>query len=354
MKKFLFLANALILCFLGQSQTTNQKADTIQFIRITNSLRAGSCSSPDGVVTEGVISSSSDPDCYPVATAFGGGSGSVTYCFSFTAPTGTNVGMDFACFYSHTCNSLSWTNAVLYNSPSCTVVTNPAPLDIFNPGEFTPGANYVFCYTITKSGGGGCSLTTFCPYFETFTVAPISISEFKVVPAGSRNAIYWSTSSEANNQWQIVERSLDGIHDWYEVDKVQGSMHSASVKTYEVMDRNPPQLAFYRIKSVDYDNKTQLSSIVAVKRNDIKAWSVSLSPNPTSGDVHIQMAASACATVINVFNNQGMLVLEKTEPPMVDGAIQQVSLETSLLPAGVYSISVHNGNQKSVERFVKL
>ncbi|MEZ4911995.1 MAG: T9SS type A sorting domain-containing protein [Saprospiraceae bacterium] len=353
MKKFLFLVNALFFLYFGHAQTTYQKADTIQFMRHTNSLRAGSCSSPDGDVTEGAITSSTDPRCYPVNTSFGGGSGSVTYCFSLTAPTGTNVGMDFACFYSHTCNSISWTNAVMYNSPSCTVLTNPAPLDLFNPGEFTPGGSYVFCYTMTKSGGG-CEINSFCPYFETFTVAPITISEFRAEPMGQKNSIFWSTSSESNNEWQIIERSSNGLDNWEEVDKVSGSMHSETIKTYEIFDDFPHQLTFYRIKSIDFDGKVQLSSIVSVKRDKDQGIRTLTSPNPTFHDLKVQVAGYTTNTNMKVYNSQGILVLEKIENNYNRNFEQIITLETSNLPSGVYHLQIVNANAKSVHRFIKL
>lgn len=236
-----------ILLTSGYSQMHVEESISPRF-RSNNSLRAGSCASPDGTVT------TSTTNCISTSTSFGAGNGgSATFCFTFTAP---NSGIDFAIGYTSSCgNNISWTGAALYLDGSCTLIaTND---DVFPDPVLTVGANYVYCYTLTKSGGGACSLTEVCPRYSTFPL-PITISKLGVENDNKSNIISWTTASELNNQWQIVEKSVDGISNWTEVDRVSGSMSSDGNRSYEVIDHKPFGLTYYRIPM--YMTKKQVAN----------------------------------------------------------------------------------------------
>ncbi|MBK8349978.1 MAG: hypothetical protein IPL08_21080 [Saprospiraceae bacterium] len=115
------------------------------------------------------------------------------------------------------------------------------------------------------------SISTFSEFYVTIAAAPfpITISHISAKAKGESNLITWTTASESNNDVQIVESSADGISGWQEVDRVKGTNKRESV-TYEVYDRKPLALTYYRIHSVDFDGQEQISKIVSVRRDGIK------------------------------------------------------------------------------------
>ncbi|MCB9309853.1 MAG: T9SS type A sorting domain-containing protein [Lewinellaceae bacterium] len=355
MKKcFPFVILFCCACLYTEAQTfLAETVDQSLVHHVSSSLRAGSCSSPDGAMNIGAISSINDPGCYSVNSSLGGGSVSVTYCFTLTAPSGSNEGMDFATFYSSDCSGVTWTNAVMYNYPSCTVLTNPAPLDVFNPGEFTPSGSYVFCYTMTKSGGP-CTLSTFCPYYEVFSVMPIEITSIDAFEMSQYNEVHWSTSSELNNAWQVLEKSSNGFDQWTEVGRVEGSVNSQRVREYQLEDHSPYTSTFYRIKSIDLDGKIQYSDIVNLIRKKATQFAIEIMPNPFNDVLHISRIDLGGEVNIQISDMEGKIIFKEQINTNANLPNNKIEIFTENYLSGMYILVVQNEKQTVIKKVVRL
>jgi len=86
---------------------------------------------------------------------------------------------------------------------------------------------------------------------QIITPLPINLLNFD---GRNGNSLYWNTSSEINNDYFILERSLDG-QDWTFVNNVSGRGASNEEVNYEVLDINYTRNAinYYRLTQVDYN-----------------------------------------------------------------------------------------------------
>ena len=111
---------------------------------------------------------------------------------------------------------------------------------------------------------------------------PIELIDFNVIMNGDRVEITWTTASEINNNYFIVERSDDAI-DWVEVIKVSGAGHSVSIIDYFEIDNEPLRgLSYYRLTQVDFDGEQETFNIIPVE-NDIKGEGImNIYPNPVN------------------------------------------------------------------------
>lgn len=113
-------------------------------------------------------------------------------------------------------------------------------------------------------------------------VLPIELIDFNAIMNEDRVEITWTTASEINNSYFIVEKSKDGV-DWVEVIKVSGAGHSVSIIDYFEIDNDPLiGLSYYRLTQVDFDGKQETFNIIPVE-NAIKGEGImNIYPNPVN------------------------------------------------------------------------
>lgn len=93
---------------------------------------------------------------------------------------------------------------------------------------------------------------------------PVELLSFDAKPNGSIVDITWTTASELNNDYFLVEKSRDGIS-FDEVVQVQGAGNSSTLLLYQEKDYEPYNgISYYRLKQVDFNGEYAYSNLVAV------------------------------------------------------------------------------------------
>ena len=111
------------------------------------------------------------------------------------------------------------------------------------------------------------------------TALPITLLYFKVRNEGDYNKIMWSTASETNNDYFLIDKTTDGFI-FSPVYKVSGAGNSTNQLYYEINDYIVFNgILYYRLKQVDFngeetvydlisvDNRTELSPILTKVTN---------------------------------------------------------------------------------------
>lgn len=100
----------------------------------------------------------------------------------------------------------------------------------------------------------------------------------------------WSTASEINNDYFIIEASEDG-KSFYKVQQLNGAGNSNSTKNYRILHEVSPSISamYYRLTQVDFDGQREAFPLVIAKRN-IEAQAnndatIKLYPNPSNGSM---------------------------------------------------------------------
>lgn len=91
---------------------------------------------------------------------------------------------------------------------------------------------------------------------------PIELINFVGYNKDNENLLFWRTSSERENDYFVIERSIDG-QQWTEVEKIKGSGNSIVINEYKYVDEYYSKgLNYYRLSQVDFNgNKTMLNII---------------------------------------------------------------------------------------------
>jgi len=81
---------------------------------------------------------------------------------------------------------------------------------------------------------------------------PIELSSFNATLLNKNILIDWETSLEINNDYFILEKSINGIN-WKELHKVEGQGTKYTSTQYTATDSITSNHNYYRLKQIDYD-----------------------------------------------------------------------------------------------------
>lgn len=184
--------------------------------------------------------------------------------------------------------------------------------------------------------------------FSPFTLGgggglPIELLSFNAKEVSGKAIIEWSTATEINNDFFVIEKSLDGKH-FERVGIVDGMGNSTTKKDYRFVDNFIDQgLTYYRLKQVDYDGVFEYSNISFIKYNnyDIDV----LIKQQNKGSVKINIENNQLPIYLNVYNTVGKRIYNKQ---VVDDNIFLYDLAP-----GIYIITIElRGSYLETHKFI--
>jgi hypothetical protein len=207
------------------------------------------------------------------------------------------------------------------------------------------GSFYDFQFSYTKQCarvpviaevGGSCAL-------------PVDLINFSGRRKQSDVILNWSTVSETNNDYFLVQRSFDGIT-FENAGKVDGNGNSSSVISYSFIDHNPPfELLYYRLVQIDKDGTgSSYSKTIAV--NNLKANTVSIYPNPFENATNVVLRSSYDHKVSLKISDLKGAVFYSADGIDSNGTV----VVGHKLPDGVYVLEVKSEAGIQTFRIVKL
>lgn len=180
---------------------------------------------------------------------------------------------------------------------------------------------------------------------------PIQLISFTGEHKEGMNYLYWTTASEYQNAYFIIERSDDGIN-WEEVTTVQGNGNSSEVNNYATVDRYPfMETTYYRLLQVDYDGtKRRYKTIALASEIEVEGLFSNVYPNPTSGTFYFNYGGRDFTNeiVVNVTNSMGQIVYSKTVQQF--NASQSIEVDASQFSEGLYNVEIIQGEAKEIKR----
>lgn len=133
---------------------------------------------------------------------------------------------------------------------------------------------------ITYIAGGG---TLPLSVSEAGVVTPIVLLYFKAQTTTNHVELVWSTASEENFDYFVLERSIDG-DSFIEISQIHGMGDSFKRVDYSFEDKFPLiGRSYYRLRSVDFDGYSEIFDYVMVIVEDAKA-DFMIYPNPISNE----------------------------------------------------------------------
>ena len=175
--------------------------------------------------------------------------------------------------------------------------------------SLTPGTTY---YLIVDGTGGAISPI----YIESENcdvcpnTLPVELLSFNSECRKDKNVITWSTASESNCDYFIVEKSYDA-QNWSTLYAIKGSGNSNTVKKYFVDDNKPPYDGkYYRLVQVDFDGAKEYFGPVSSNCTDSERKpEVKMTSNQYEDAIYVSLAnLHAGSAVVTVSDMMGRTV----------------------------------------------
>lgn len=159
-------------------------------------------------------------------------------------------------------------------------------------------------------------------------------------------AINWSTASEQNADFFIVERSPDGAN-FTMVSTIPASGNSSTVKKYSYTDTEPYSgTSYYRIRETDFNASTMVSEIMTV--NGCLNDNIIISGGDGGISVNIN-AMEDSKYAFEVYDAIGQKLISEVKTVSVGS--NMVKLSVSNMASGVYAVKVYS-NRKAITQKV--
>jgi subtilisin-like proprotein convertase family protein len=228
--------------------------------------------------------------------------------------------------FTPTIASQGWVAATTLSNTSATTA-NVTPTN-----QGTP------CFTYSVTDNFGCTYTSpQCITVNCGTSLPIGLVSFDAT-AINNNAVRlnWETSSEQNNDYFTVERSLNGADGWEQLAIVDGAGNSETLKTYASIDNMALSgVSYYRLKQTDYDGSIRIHEMESVYIDIAGVGDLVIFPNPATDLVTLKGDLVSLST-FKLLNAIGQDVrVNVTSYKQGDGTLV---LDISTLRSGVYLI----------------
>ena len=184
------------------------------------------------------------------------------------------------------------------------------------------------------------------------TSLPVDLLSFNANADGTSVDIDWIVESQINNDYYIIENSLD-CYEWKEVNRVEGDGNCNTTKFYSLKDYSPHiGLSYYRLTQVDYDGKLETFYPVSVEVENEKTIGLNIRPNPAIDYIELEMDYSLDPLInhnVQIFDMNGNRVYKKH----FIGEIHDFQINIEKFNKGAYILKSKSDNVNAVGKFVK-
>ena len=164
---------------------------------------------------------------------------------------------------------------------------------------------------------------------------PIELTKFKAEFINSIVTLSWSTASEINNDYFVIERSKNGF-EFESIQEISGAGTSLELKNYSIIDKYPfDGLSYYRLKQVDYSGNFSYSSIEYIEANINSNFRIDILPNPSENGRFELMLKDKEPCEICVYGMTGNLIYHEISSE------ERKIIDVNHLDKGIYFLTIH-------------
>lgn len=182
---------------------------------------------------------------------------------------------------------------------------------------------------------------------------PVELTRFDAQATEDAVTLHWATASETNNAGFEVQRRVNDT--WEALSFVDGAGTTNEPQTYRFRDHEPAfaDSLVYRLKQVDIEGATALSSQVVVHREPgTEIRLAAPAPNPVRQHATIQYVVpdgAAQRVQLQVYNALGQRVATLVDTPQAPGR-QELTLDASRWASGTYFLRLQVGDTTRSQR----
>ncbi len=117
---------------------------------------------------------------------------------------------------------------------------------------------------------------------------PVELISFKGFAQGLTNVFRWTTLSETNSAFHVLERLDESNYRWSDIGRVKAHGTTSEAHSYSFEDKNPLlEEGYYRLRFEDDDRSFEYSKTIVVKRTADSDGMIAPYPNPFTNELRV-------------------------------------------------------------------
>jgi dienelactone hydrolase len=240
---------------------------------------------------------------------------------------------------------VSWTNDYVNWINSNNPIT-PAKKTIFQSNTH---GGYTRTYDPTFKENGTNIYEWMLQYQRSVVALPVTLTDLKATAQNNAVLVSWSTSSESNNGFFTIERSLDGVS-FTAIGKIPGVNRP---NQYQFTDSKPVSGDnYYRLSQTDQDGRVTYYQVLKLSFAPISGNELLLRPNPAVAQIEISFQHSETGPILFVISNAAGAVVKQWTGQKGTGLYRE-KISLSGLKTGSYFLQASGKTVRYTERFIK-
>lgn len=207
------------------------------------------------------------------------------------------------------------------------------------------------CRTMIRTGswssadGSGSQSEFYSPPTEfTGTALPVDLTHFTVTARDKTAHLTWATASEVDNDYFLVEKSLDG-KSFDAIGKVAGHGTTTREQQYNYEDHELYPMNYYRLKQVDYDGAHEYSKVITLEKSICEDVHIINRTVRQSLQIDNGVTGQVTYTILDL---NGRTLATGTLAPALN------NIDVSSVPSGLFIVSIASAGQVISEKIRKL
>ncbi len=208
-------------------------------------------------------------------------------------------------------------------------------------------------FTLVVNNNASTTAYSGSQWFNTscYGSLPVDLISFQGEFINGTANLKWTTVSEKNNQYFIVQRSFDG-KSFQDVGKVTGMNNSKPLSIYNYTDTSIQAASvFYRLVVVDVNGNAQISNVINLP-SSITESNVYLSPNPSNNYLNVKITDNSGTNYhVEIYNSLGESVY--SDDGKIVGNFDEKPVDISTIKGGIYFVYITTSDNLWIKKLVK-
>lgn len=191
---------------------------------------------------------------------------------------------------------------------------------------------------------------------------PVELLRFSGFLKEGKAFLYWTTASEINNDYFMVERSRDAVN-FEKTGIVKGAGNSTVVKNYTFVDdlqslanqenhHAGSPVFYYRLRQTDFDGRFEYSGIIPLSGNGKDKIFIDVFPNPVADDLGIAVTGyETLDLTLTITDLPGREIISKKNNLLSGNNFLHVDMME--VKPGIYFLILTARGEKSTRTFLK-
>ncbi|UAY52960.1 hypothetical protein [Ferruginibacter albus] len=184
-------------------------------------------------------------------------------------------------------------------------------------------------------------------YSITATTVPVCLVNCSIAYSQLGTTLKWTTTNELNTKNFVVERSTDG-KSFVAVSTItaKGSLNATNNYSFSDNDLPTSNKIYYRLKTVDRDNKYSYSTIMPVSITEDKNNNI---VHLTSTQLCIYNTSAIANGSLKLLDISGRVIISEKVISLASGGTMAIQLKQTINP-GIYMVSIDKGAGNIITR----